>query len=499
MSKKNQEQWGSRLGFILAAMGMAVGTGNIWRFPRVVGTNGGGTFIICYFIANMLWVAPLMISEMALGRKYKKGTAGAFKEFMGKKYTWFGAWICWVCAAITFYYVVVFGQAMRYLIYGLQGKFKPGLDTEALWQGYLKSPGEAIALLAVGCAICWYFGSREVSKGLEKLNKFAVPTLFICLIVAFIWAVTKPGATLGLKYMFVPDWKGFANPIIWLAALTQAAWSSGAGWGEMLTYGNYLKDEDDVACNGMLTTFGDMLGAFAGGLAVLPAVFALSASPQVAEGALKAGNVGLTFIYLAKLFPTMPGGTFIAIFFFLSLSLAALTSLVAQMEVLIRNFVSAGYDKKLAATICCVATFIFGIPSAVSPTFLNNQDWVWGIGLLAGGILYAMGIYKYGVDKFRREMINKNSDISLPAWFYNTAIRIFPVLFVSIVGWWMVQAYKDNIAAGVNPWTLFSDYNVGTVVIQIAVSLGIFFFLNNLIAKKLDRAEAAEADHSVSL
>lgn len=485
MSQKN-EQWGSRLGFILAAMGMAVGTGNIWRFPRMAGTNGGGTFILIYIIANLVWAAPLMITEIALGRKYKLGTAGAFREFMGRKYTWMGAWICWVCAAITFYYVVVFGQAMRYFVFGLQGTFKPGLDTQQLWDKFTSNPGQGILFLAIGTLITLYFGYRSVNKGLEALNKIAVPLLFVCLIIVFGWSLTLKGSGLGLKYLFVPNWSLFLSPVVWLAAFTQSAWSTGAGWGEMLTYGNYLKDDDDVACNGMMTVFGDQLGAMAGALAVLPVVFALSASPDAAVETLKAGNVGLTFIYLAKVFPTMPGGNFIAILFFLALSLAALTSLVAQMEVLIRNFVNAGFTRQKAALICCGATFVLGIPSAVSINFLNNQDWVWGIGLLVGGLFYSIGVYKYGVDKVRTELINKGSDIKLPKWFYNTCIRLFPVLFVLIVGWWVVQSISWHPT---DWWKLISVDNVGTMVIQIVVSFAIFYFLNEKIAKKIQPAD----------
>jgi len=481
MSEKN-EQWGSRLGFIMATLGMAVGTGNIWRFPRMAGTNGGGSFIIAYIIANLVWAAPLMISEIALGKKYKLGTSGAFREFMGRKFTWIGGWICWVCAAITFYYVVVFGQAMRYFAFGLQGVYKPGLDTQKLWDNFIGDPVQNVVLLAIGVLLAYYFGSRVVNKGLEKLNKFAVPTLFICLIITFLWGLKIKGSTLGLKYMFVPDWSLFLNPVLWLAAFTQSAWSTGAGWGEMLTYGNYLKDDDDVACNGMMAVFGDQLGAMAGGLAVLPVVFALSATPDAAVSALKAGNVGLTFIYLAKVFPTMPGGNIIATLFFLSLSLAALTSLVAQMEVLIRNFVNAGYDKKKAAFICCAATFILGIPSAVSIDFLNNQDWVWGIGLLVGGLFYSIAIYRFGIDKMRTELINKTSDIKLPKWYYNTCIKLFPVLFVAIVGWWIMQSISWHPE---NWWNPFVVDNVGTLVAQVAISFAIFYFLNEKIAKKI--------------
>ena len=118
---QEREQWTSRFGFIMAAVGMAVGTGNMWRFPRVVGINGGGSFLIAYFIANITWVVPLIITEMAIGKQTKLGTVGTFKLFAGEKHTWQGLWIGFVCAAITFYYVIVLAWALRYVVYALNG------------------------------------------------------------------------------------------------------------------------------------------------------------------------------------------------------------------------------------------------------------------------------------------------------------------------------------------------------------------------------------------
>lgn len=480
MSKQSAatEQWGSRMGFIFAALGMAVGTGNIWRFPRIVGSNHGGAFIIAYIICNMIWVVPLLMMEMGIGKSTRLGAIGAFRDFYGKKKAWMGGWITWVCAAITFYYAIVFAQAMRYFVFALQGSLKVGMDSQALWDGFVNDPIQTVSFQFLAIVIMGVVLYRGVKGGLEAVGKIAIPMLFICLIGTSVWAMMQPGAAVGLRFLFVPDWSAFFTPKVWLNALTQAAWSAGAGWGMMLTYANYFKKNEDIAANAFMISFGDMLGAMLGALAVLPAVFAVAASEGEAMSALGAGNVGLTFIYLAKLFPTIPGGNLIAVVFFFALSLAALTSIIPQTEVIIRNFVNAGYDRKKATVMVCGGCFVLGIPSAINITFLNNQDWVWGIGLLLCGLFYALAVYKFGVDRFRVEIINSCSDIQVGKYF-NYAVMFFPALLTIVVGWWFYQAvgwYPESW------WNPLLTESVGTVVFQVLLTIGIFYLANNWLA-----------------
>ena len=183
LSKQNtnqKEQWGSRLGFIFAALGMAVGTGNIWRFPRIAGSNYGGTFIIAYIICNLIWVLPLIMTEMGIGKATRLGTVGAFRDFYGKKKTWMGTFVVWVCAAITFYYAVVYGQAIRYFVFAVAGDLKPGMDSVALWEGFLANPVETVSFLLIAVLTMAFFLYRGVKGGLELVGKLAIPALFIC-------------------------------------------------------------------------------------------------------------------------------------------------------------------------------------------------------------------------------------------------------------------------------------------------------------------------------
>ncbi|AOT70975.1 sodium-dependent transporter [Geosporobacter ferrireducens] len=481
MSQKNthkNEQWGSRLGFILAAMGMAVGTGNIWRFPRIVGSNHGGSFILAYTITNLIWVVPLLMMEMGIGKTTRLGAIGSFRDFYGKNKTWLGGWITFVCAAITFYYAVVFGYAMRYFVYAVQGVMKPGFDSAALWENFVNSPGETILFHGIAVLLTGFVIYRGVKNGLEAIGKVAIPTLFISLIIAAVWAISQPGSSVGLKYLFVPEWAALGTSKLWLNALTQSAWSAGAGWAMMLTYANYFKKNEDIAVNSFMITFGDALGALTAALAVLPAVFALSASEGAAVEALSAGNYGLTFVYIAKLFSNIPAGRMISIIFFLALSLAALTSIIPQTEVIVRNFVNAGFSREKSTIIVCVGVFILGVPSAYSIDILNNQDWVWGIGLLVSGLFFAMAVYKYGVDRFRNEIINSCSDIYVGKWF-NYCVRIFPVLLAIVVGWW---TYQSIIWHPEDWWNPFVVDSVGTVVAQWVITGILFYLANNWLA-----------------
>jgi NSS family neurotransmitter:Na+ symporter len=236
---KNTEQWGSRWGFILASIGMAIGTGNIWRFPRVAAANGGGPFIIAWTIALFVWAIPLLMGEMVMGRKTGLGTVGAFRDFIGKKYTWMGTWIMVVCLAIAFYYSVVMGWCVKYFTLAISGTFKPGMGTEQtaeIWNVFTTTPSQTILFHFISMAIAGIIIYQGVTKGIEKASKIMIPTLFVLLITAMLRAVTLPGAAQGLEYLFSPKFHMLAEPKIWLAAFTQAAWSTGAGWGFINTH-----------------------------------------------------------------------------------------------------------------------------------------------------------------------------------------------------------------------------------------------------------------------
>ena len=488
MSEK-KEQWGSRWGFIMASIGMAIGTGNIWRFPRVAAKNGGGPFIIAWTIALFVWAIPLLMGELIMGKKTGLGTIGAFRDFVGKKFTWMGTWITVVCLGIMFYYSVVMGWCVKYFTLAMSGTFSAGLDTEtttAIWNTFTTTPSQTIFFHLISMAIAGFIIYKGVTGGIEKVCKVMIPTLFILLGVAVVRALTLPGALQGLEYLFSPKFEMLAEPTIWLNAFTQAAWSTGAGWGFMITYAVYTSNKEDIAGNAMIMGMGDHIGALVAGMTVLPAIFALSPTPEFAQQALSSGNTGLTFIYLAQLFTKMPMGSVLAAIFFLAMAIAALSSLLPMIEVGVRNLMDTGMDRKKSTMIVIIGGFILGVPSAYSLNFLDNQDWVWGIGLLVSGLFVAFALMKYGVEKARTQDINhKWTDFNIGKW-WNTCIYLFPVFFIWVTGWWVMQAISWYPG---NWWAPFEVFSVGTIIFQFAVLIIISLLTNNWVAGKIGKGK----------
>ncbi|MBC7348709.1 MAG: sodium-dependent transporter [Candidatus Aminicenantes bacterium] len=472
-----REQFVSRLGFIAAAIGMAVGTGNIWRFPRMAAQYGGGVFVLVYILALLLWSAPLLMVEMAIGRKTRMGPIGGFRDFIGQRFTWMGGWMVAVCMLITFYYAVVTGWCAKYFVLALQGAFHRGVDTAEVWNNFLHNRWQNLLFQAVAIALCGLIIYKGIQKGVERINKILVPSLFLFLVVAAVRAVTLPGASLGLRYLFVPDWSKLADPATWLQAFTQSAWSTGAGWGLMLTYAVYTSRKDDIPQNCLVVGFGDNSSALLAGLAVIPTIFALSPSLEVARASLS-DNMGLTFISLAGLFPKMKGGLVIAPVFFLAMLFAALSSLIAQVELGARALMDFGWTRRKSTLVVILVCLVFGLPSAAFPSFLLNQDWVWGMALLVSGFWTMLAARKYGLEKLRKE-INSSADLKLGHWWVFILKYISPVIFLVVTGWWFYQAIGWDKKAW---WHPFKTNSAGTILIQWLILLALVLWLNRKLA-----------------
>ncbi|MFH1845409.1 MAG: sodium-dependent transporter, partial [bacterium] len=211
---------------------MAVGTGNIWRFPRMAAEYGGGAFILAYTCALFLWSAPLLMAEMAIGRKTRMGPIGGFRDFMGPRYTWMGGWMVAVCLLIMFYYSVVTGWCIKYFTLALSGAFREGVDTTAIWHGFQHNPWQNLMFHTVAIGTCGLIVYKGVKGGVEKVSKVLVPALFVFLVIAAVRAVTLIGAGEGLTYLFVPVW-GSCSPTLCIPAATRTSprtpsWSASA-------------------------------------------------------------------------------------------------------------------------------------------------------------------------------------------------------------------------------------------------------------------------------
>lgn len=475
----------SRYGTMLAMLGMAVGTGNIWRFPRIAASNGGGSFLVAWVAFLLLWSVPLILVEFSLGKGTRKGPVGALAEITGGKHAWMGAWIAFTATAIMFYYSVVMGWTLRYLWGSVAGGI-PMMSTEAargFWNGYLES-GWAVATHAAAIGLAVAVVARGV-EGIERAARILIPSLLVLVLVLAVRAVTLPGAERGLEFLFQPEWGQLLDAEIWLEGLTQNAWDTGAGWGLIVAYAVYLREREDTALNAFLLGFGNNSVSLLAGIMVLCTVFAIM--PGAADQIVGAGNEGLTFIWVPQLFGRMPGGRFFMVLFFLALFFAAWSSLISMVELASRVLVDAGASRKRAIALVGGCGFLLGLPSALSVEAFRNQDWVWGLGLILSGLFFAVSVLRYGVDRFRRDFVNgPGADIRVGRW-WNRALWLVVLEAGALLVWWLWQAVDTaDLAATLTP---LATFNVGTVVVQWGLALGVFLFLNRRLAGHFGKAQ----------
>ncbi len=505
--KAKPEVFSSRWGLIFAALGAAIGTGNIWRFPKETALNGGGAFLIAYVIFLFTWSIPLLIAEFSIGKKTRLGTIGSFKYIAGNKYAWMGAWMIFVAVVINFYYAVVMGWTIKYFTVAVSGGLSPGTDTAALWNSFISSPGQIVLFQFIAIGVGFFVVYRGVIAGIEKTNRILLPILFFFLIFIAIWSLTLPGAFNGLRFLFVPKMEYLGRGETWVRALAQSAWSCSAGMGMAITYGCYMKKREDTALNSFLTGLGDSSASLIAGIAVICTLFGLSISVSSANETLASSGTGITFIHLTNLFTTMPGGVLIAIIFFLAMSFAALTSLIAGFESATRNFMDHGWTRKKSIKVVATATFLGGIPSAIifmtingmaTPAFLDMQDHVWGLGLILSGLFVAVAIWKYGEDrlsihswwhspdKFRADVINTRwNDIYIGRWWSLVIKFLFPIQALVLFAWYFAQTlYSPDVEM----WWMAGSTGVALLLIQwIAVLILLYKYndwLSGLIVKK---------------
>jgi len=469
------EVFSSRWGMLLAMLGMAVGTGNIWRFPRIAASNGGGSFLVSWAVFLLAWSVPLIIAEFAIGKGTRRGPVGAFAKTMGPGFAWMGAWVAFVATAIMFYYSVVMGWTIRFFLATVTGEI-PTAVPDAFWNGFNSTP-QAVVTHLVAMALGLFVVSRGV-KGIESAAKILIPSLVFLVIVLAVRALMLPGASRGLAFLFTPHLAELADYNIWLQALTQNAWDTGAGWGLITTYAVYMRKQEDTALNAFVIGFGNNSMSLLAGIMVLCTVF--SVMPDAASQIVGAGNEGLTFIWIPQLFARIPAGRFFMALFFLALVFAAWTSLVSMIELAARVLMDRGVPRGRAIALVGAAGVLFGIPSALKLGFFQNQDWVWGAGLAVSGLFFAIAVLRYGVTKWRERYINHDhSDVRIGAW-WDWAMRLVVLEAVVVLGWWLWDARGEGGAA---TWTLFSSYNVGTVLIQWAVVLAVLLLANRWLAR----------------
>ena len=478
------ESFSSRWGLIAVGLGMAVGTGNLWRFPRIAAQNGGAAFLIPWVIFLFIWSLPLLMAEFGLGRGARRGVVGAFATLIGEKYAWMGGFITLTSVMILFYYSVVTGWTLKYFFATLTTQLQ-GVDSGTYWETYSASVWQPILFHILAVSIGGFIIGRGIVSGIERANRVLIPTLFLLLLVAAVRAMTLPGAERGLEFLFNPDLSTLKNYRTWLEALTQSAWSTGAGWGLILTYAIYMKRDEDVVLNATTIGLGNNSASLLAGMAVLPTVFAILPTND-ALAAMESGNTGLTFIWIPQLFSQIPGGQVFLPLFFLALFCAALSSLIAMIELATRILIDTGVPRKRAVTLVCGATIICGIPSAVSLDVFENQDWVWGIALMISGLFISLAATRYGQRRFREELINvEGNDLNVGRIYEWILKYLVPAEFVLMFSWWMYQAATVYDPEGW--WNPVRVYSVGTCLAQWGVALFLLISFNRQMVRASTR------------
>ena len=487
------QRFSSRLGLIFSVLAISIGTGNIWRFPRIAAQTGGergaGAFLIAWVIFLFLWSIPLIIAEYALGRRSRLGPVGAFTALVGGRFAWMGGFVAFVTAAITFYYSVIVGWCFYYFVQvvatPLPVSTRSAMDTwEKLNDGPWPLVFHALAI-TLGGAVAWR-GIRSI----EKVNKVLMPLLLLAIAVSLGRALTLDGAMEGVTYLFTPEWSQLAKPRLWLEALTQNAWDTGAGWGLFLTYGAYMRRNQPIVRNAFWTAIGNNAISLTAAVMVFGTLFAVlrhgagMSGAEVLDIARSSGpaSTGLTLIWMPQLFAQMEFGRLLACVFFLGLALAGFTSLIAHLELQIRVLVDAGRSRASAILLVVVAGFVCGAPSALNLTFLENQDFVWGVALMISGGFIAFAAMRYGVERLRRqEILDTAQDVRLGLWWDRVLTYFIPGAALILLVWWL--SLSATVYAPDAWFDPLNPTSVMTCLLQWGVAGGLLWALNRRLAQ----------------
>ncbi len=350
----------NRLGFILAAAGSAVGLGNIWRFPFEVGLGGGAAFVVLYLIFCFLLCFPVMVTEVAIGRRTQKNAIGAFNALGFKRWNFIGKLGVLAGILILSYYNVIAGWTIGYFFEMVAGNFDVAKNFGSFTSDFLKVG--IYALIFMGFTT--YFVGRGISGGIEKLAKVLMPSLIIMILCVVVYSFTLPNAMEGVKFYLIPDLSEM-NATVISGALRQAFFSLSLGMGALITYGSYLSKSDNVVTSSAFITLADVGIAFIAGFMIFPLVAYNNGGDMSLVQSSQAGP-GLIFVTLPGIFQTLGAGvgSFIGAFFFLLLSFAALTSTVSLLEVPVSYAVDEwGVKRKKAVMVVAGLIFAVGIPS----------------------------------------------------------------------------------------------------------------------------------------
>lgn len=361
-----REHFGGRMAVVLAMAGSAIGLGNIWRFPYMVGQNGGAAFIIVYILASLLLSMPIFFSESIIGRASQSNLFGAMKHLApGTRWSMLGLITLISPFVILSYYSVVGGWSVQYLVKSCVTGFS-GLEYEelsGLFGTFISSVWSPLLFHTVFILICAVIVSAGVKSGIEKFNKFSIPLLLVLIVAIMIYSISLPGASEGIRYMIRPDFSKITPSVI-IAAMGQSFFSLSLGVGTILTYSSYMRRGEDIVKSGLGTMGFDLVFALIAGFAVMPAVFSAGIEPGAGPGLI---YEALPYVF-SKMGASAPLlSRAVSILFFLSIVIAALTSAISLFEIVVAYLVEEKKMTRLAATALILgASWLLGVFCSLS-------------------------------------------------------------------------------------------------------------------------------------
>ncbi|TLX75698.1 sodium-dependent transporter [Labilibacter sediminis] len=458
---QNRGSFSSKFGVIAAAAGSAVGLGNIWKFPYITGEFGGGAFLFVYLGFIIAIGLPIMISELMIGRRGRQNAFGSFKV-LAPNSKWRVTGLFGVVAAylILSFYGVVAGWSLHYAVEALVGNLsdRTPQEFEVLFTSFIEKPVLPVLWQLLFMVITSVIVLLGVQKGIEKYSKILMPVLVIILVVLVVRSITLPGAGKGLEFLFKPDFSKFNMEGV-LSALGHAFFSLSLGMGTLITYGSYINKKNNLGKTALQVTLADTIIALLAAMAIMPAVFAFDIAPG--------SGPGLVFMTLPNVFQQMPGGQFFSILFFVLLSVAALTSSISILEVIVAFFVEefklnrkvatllAGITTAIVGVFCSLSMGILNFPAFIGKNLFDTLDFLASnVFLPLGGLLIALFVgWYYGKKKTLQELTSegkyKVKFINSLMWSlkYIAPLAIFVVLIYGIL-----ENLETYLKVEILPW-----------------------------------------------
>lgn len=416
-TKKNRDGFGTKFGIVAAAAGSAIGLGNIYRFPCELGDNGGAAFLLMYLAIVLFLGIPVMLSELVIGRHSQSNAVGAFKKLAPKSAWPFVGYMGVFCGFLIFsFYSTVSGWTLEYIIKAVTNSFhgKDLAAIEADFNEFHESGWRNVLWQAIFISLTGFVVFRGVQNGIEKYSKILMPLLLVILIILGIRSVTLPGAKEGLAFLFKPDFSKITGKEV-ISALGQVFFSLSMGMGVLITYGSYVKKSDNLTTTALSVTLSDTFVAVLAGIVIFPAAFSFGVKPTA--------GMGLVFNTIPMIFNQMTGGYVFCIIFFILLAIAALTSTISLLEVVVAYLSEELHIKRQKATvIACAVTMLLGAFASLSlmkdtpfviagHTLFDGMDFVSSNILLPiGGVLMVIFVgWKLGKSKFFAEVTNEGT------------------------------------------------------------------------------------------